>query len=86
LAPEPGLGLGGIVVTWRQHDRMSADRVHGAKADDLVHDVMNGALAKALRTHGYVVDAFGGGSGRTGRRRLFDQRGLRSPRVTRPVG
>ena len=60
LTPEPGLG--GIVVTWRQHDRL-VDRIHRATPEDLVHDVMNGALADVLRAHGFVVDAFGGGSG-----------------------
>ena len=61
LAPEPGLG--GIVVTWRQGDRMSADRVDGASPEDLVRDVMNGALANVLRAHNFLVDAVGGGSG-----------------------
>ncbi len=60
LTPEPGFG--GIVVTWRQPDRMSVAQVHGATADDLVHDVMNGALANVLRARGFVVDAFGGGT------------------------
>ena len=61
LTPEPGLG--GIVVTWRQHDCLSADPAHDATAEDLVHRVMNGALAEVLRAHGFVVDAVGGGSG-----------------------
>jgi hypothetical protein len=61
LTPEPGLG--GIVVTWRQHDRMSVDQVHGAEADAMVQQVMNRALADVLVLRGFVVDAFGGASG-----------------------
>jgi hypothetical protein len=61
LIPEPGLG--GIVVTWRQHDRMSVDQVHGAEADATVQQVMNRALADVLGLRGFVVDAFGGASG-----------------------
>jgi hypothetical protein len=61
LIPEPGLG--GIVVTWRQHDRMSVDQVHGAEADATVQQVMNRALADVLVLRGFVVDAFGGASG-----------------------
>ena len=61
LTPEHGLG--GIVVTWRQHDRMSVDQVHGAEADAMVQQVMNRALADVLVLRGFAVDAFGGASG-----------------------
>ena len=61
LIPEPDLG--GIVVSWRQHDRMSVDQVHGAAADALVQQAMNRALADVLAARGFVVDAFGGASG-----------------------
>jgi hypothetical protein len=61
LIPEPDLG--GIVVTWRQHDRMSVDQVHGAVADGLVQQAMNRALAEVLSARGFAVDAFGGASG-----------------------
>jgi hypothetical protein len=61
LTPEPGLG--GIVVTWRQHDRMSIEQVHGAAADGMVQQVMNRALADVLQLRGFAVDAFGGASG-----------------------
>jgi hypothetical protein len=61
LIPEPDLG--GIVVTWRQHDRMSVDQAHGATADAVVQQVMNRALADVLAARGFVVDAFGGASG-----------------------
>jgi hypothetical protein len=61
LLPQPGLG--GIVVAWRQHDRMSLDQVHGAAADSGVQHVMNSAVAEVLRLRGFEVDAFGGSSG-----------------------
>jgi hypothetical protein len=61
LTPEPVLG--GIVVSWRQHDRISVDQVHGAEADAVVQQVMNRALADVLVVRGFVVDAFGGASG-----------------------
>ena len=61
LTPQPELGV--IVVTWRQHDRMSVDQVHGATADALVQQVMNRALADVLDARGFVVDPFGGASG-----------------------
>ena len=61
LIPEPDLG--GIVVTWRQHDRMSVDQVHGAVADAVVQQAMNRALAEVLAARGFAVDAFGGASG-----------------------
>jgi hypothetical protein len=59
----PQRGLGGIVVAWRQHDRMSVDQVHGSAADAAVHQVMNSAVADVLRLRGFTVDAFGGASG-----------------------
>ena len=61
LIPEPDLG--GIVVTWRQHDRMSVDQVHGVAADFVVQQAMNRALAEVLAARGFLVDAFGGASG-----------------------
>jgi hypothetical protein len=61
LTPEPGLA--GILVTWRQHDRMSVDQVHGAPADAMVQVVMNRAVADVLRLRGFPVDVFGGASG-----------------------
>lgn len=61
LIPQPDLG--GIVVTWRQHDRMSVDRVHGATPDALVQQVMNRAVAEVLAARGFRVGAFGGASG-----------------------
>jgi hypothetical protein len=59
----PQSGLGGIVVAWRQHDRMSLDQAHGATSDVLVQQVMNAAVAEVLRLRGFAVEAFGGASG-----------------------
>jgi hypothetical protein len=50
-------------VTWRQHDRMNVDQVHGPATDSAVAQVMNAALADVLRVRGFEVDAFGGASG-----------------------
>jgi hypothetical protein len=61
LIPHPELG--GIVVTWRQHDRMSVDRVHGPTPDALVQRVMNRAVADVLTARGFHVETFGGASG-----------------------
>lgn len=61
LSPE--LALGGIVVTWRQHDRIAVDQVHGAAAYAMVQQVMSRALADVLLMRGFAVDAFGSASG-----------------------
>jgi hypothetical protein len=58
LLPEPGLG--GAVVSWRQHDRVSLDQVHGADADALGQLVMNRTLAGVLAARGFAVDPVGG--------------------------
>lgn len=55
----PERTIGGIVVSWRQHDRMSRDRVHGAVADTVVQQVMNRALADILLARGFEPEAFG---------------------------
>jgi hypothetical protein len=61
LTPDPTAT--GILVSWRQHDRMSVDRVHGAAADAAVQHAMNRALAEVLSARGFDVDPVGGGSG-----------------------
>jgi hypothetical protein len=53
----------GILVSWRQHDRMSLHQVRGAAADAAVQELMNGAIAGVLATFGYPVEPLGGGSG-----------------------
>jgi hypothetical protein len=59
--PEPAVE--GIVVAWRQHERMSVEQVHGAVADAGVQQVMNQALAQVLVARGFEVTAFGGATG-----------------------
>lgn len=53
LVPDPG-GRG-ILVTWRQHDRMSVDRVHGAALESAVQRTMNAAIADVLSQMGFPV-------------------------------
>jgi hypothetical protein len=55
----PERAIGGIVVSWRQHDRMSRDRMHGAATDAVVQQVMNRALADVLLARGFEPEAFG---------------------------
>lgn len=61
LTAEPALG--GIVVTWRQHDRMAVDQVHGSAAEAAVQQVMNAAVADILRLRGLVVEPFANSTG-----------------------
>jgi hypothetical protein len=61
VTPEPGLH--GLVVSWRQHDRMSVDQLHGAAVDSQVQLVMNRALADVLSLRGFSVDPLGAASG-----------------------
>lgn len=56
----PEAALDGVVVSWRQHDRMSLDQLHGAAADALVQQVMNRALAEVLAVRGFAVEPLGG--------------------------
>jgi hypothetical protein len=58
LTPTPELD--GIVVAWRQHDRMSREQVHGGAADAAVQQVMNRALADVLDARGLAPEAWGG--------------------------
>jgi hypothetical protein len=59
----PELAIGGIVVSWRQHDRMSLDQVHGASPDTVVQQVMNRALAEVLLAREFEVEPFGAAGG-----------------------
>ena len=61
LTPEPALG--GIVVTWRQHDRMTVDQVHGSAAEAAVQQVMNRTLAEILELRGLAVEQFANSTG-----------------------
>ena len=60
LRPLPELD--GIVVAWRQHDRMSVEQVHGPDADAAVQEVLNRALADLLLVRGFDVRPFGDGT------------------------
>ena len=57
LTPEPLHG--GILVSWRQHDRMSLQQVRGAALDTAVQRTMNETLGSLLVQFGFVVEAFG---------------------------
>ena len=57
LTPHPASG--GLVVTWRQHDRMSVAQVRGADVQDVVQRTMAGALAGLLEQMGFAVEPYG---------------------------
>jgi hypothetical protein len=59
----PDLGLAGILVGWRQHDRMSLQQVRGASVDAAVQQTMNAAVADVLAQMGFEVESLGSGSG-----------------------
>jgi hypothetical protein len=52
----PDLGAEGILVSWRQHDRMSVHQVRGAAADAAVQGTMNAAIAHILAQLGFEVE------------------------------
>lgn len=54
LTPDPGHR--GVLVSWRQHDRMSVQRVRGAAADTAVQRTMNTAIAGVLGQLGFGVE------------------------------
>jgi hypothetical protein len=58
LTPAPDSG--GILVVWRQHDRMSADLARGPAADAGVQRVMNSAVAGVLEQLGFAVEPVSG--------------------------
>jgi hypothetical protein len=55
----PDVASGGILVSWRQHDRMSLQQVRGGYLDAAVQQTMNATLADVLRQLGFVVELFG---------------------------
>jgi hypothetical protein len=57
LTPDPG-GRG-ILVSWRQHDRMSLQQVRGAAVDATVQRTMNAAIADVLAQMDFRVTPFG---------------------------
>lgn len=61
LNPEPLLG--GVVVTWRQHDRAHADQAPGTEPAASVQRVMSHALAEVLELRSYTGDELPGSTG-----------------------
>ena len=55
----PELLHGGILVSWRQHDRMSVQQVRGAALDTAVQRTMNETLTALLVQLGFVVEELG---------------------------
>jgi hypothetical protein len=55
----PEVALDGVVVGWRQHDRMSVDQVHGPELGGAIQVLMNRTLADLLELRGFAVDTFG---------------------------
>jgi hypothetical protein len=55
----PDLVNQGVLIGWRQHDRMSVQQVRGATADAAVQQTMNAAVAGVLAELGFVVEPFG---------------------------
>ncbi len=57
LVPDPAHR--GILVSWRQHDRMSVERVRGAAVEASVQRTMNAAIADVLVEMGFPVTPVG---------------------------
>ena len=55
----PELAVGGVVVSWRPHDRMTVHHHRGAAADVAVQQSMNAAVAAVLAELGFVLEPFG---------------------------
>jgi hypothetical protein len=55
----PETASGGVLVSWRAHDRMSLQDLRGAAATDTVQQSMNAAVAEVLWNLGFAVEAFG---------------------------
>lgn len=55
----PEQAIGGVVVSWRTHDRMSLHHQRGAAANATVQQSMNAAVAEVLANLGFVVEPFG---------------------------
>lgn len=53
LTPDPGSTA--VLVSWRQHDRMSVQQVRGAAADAAVQRTMNRAVGNVLAQVGFEV-------------------------------
>ncbi len=55
----PDQDAGGLLVSWRPHDRMSLQQVRGATADAAVQQLMNAAITDVLEQLGFVVEPVG---------------------------
>jgi hypothetical protein len=55
----PELASGGVLVSWRAHDRMSLHQLRGAAANATVQQSMNAAVAEVLWNLGFVVEPYG---------------------------
>jgi hypothetical protein len=55
----PELASGGVLVSWRAHDRLSLRDARGAAATDTVAQSMNVAVADILWNLGFAVETFG---------------------------
>jgi hypothetical protein len=58
----PHLGSSGVLVSWRQHDRMSVQQVRGAAADAAVQRTMTTAVADVLAELGFQLESLGSGT------------------------
>jgi hypothetical protein len=55
----PGPHYGGVVVSWHEHDRMSAQQVRGAAVEQVVRRTMNATIADLLDRMGFEIEPFG---------------------------
>jgi hypothetical protein len=55
----PDLASGGVVVSWRAHDRMSLQQTRGAAAHATVQQSMSAVIGDVLWNLGFVVEPFG---------------------------
>jgi hypothetical protein len=61
LVPDPGSG--GILVSWRAHDRMAVQQLRGTSVGDAVHRAMTAALGDVLAQLGFDVRPLPSGAG-----------------------
>jgi hypothetical protein len=61
LVPDPSSG--GILATWRSHDRMAVDQVRGTAVGNAVHQAMTAALGEVLTSLGFCVRPLPSGAG-----------------------
>ena len=57
----PGPHHAGVVVSWHQHERMSAGQVRGAAVVETVQEAMNATLDDVLTAMGFEVEVFDAG-------------------------